>query len=389
MEGFSLAVSSMHGGEKALFIIPTQLALTKSGCPATVPWNIPPNQTLWFDIELISITTDILGDQGIMKKTTKFGAGEQHPCDLDEVSVKYNACLMDGTLLSKSEGVEFSLVDGFFCSAFVHAVKTMTEGDEAFLIIKPEWPSKGNEAAVPPDATLHVNLQLMSWKTVSLIGEDQKIVKTTFGRANFRGKQAQRGAVMKVRLIGKLQDGIVFDRRGDDGDEPFEFTIDEEGRRTGSTDENFVSGLEEAVMTMEEGEVASVIIPPQHAYGTVGSNKYPLAVIPPNSVLIYEIELLSINIIDEMVMFGLSRRKLKQGRQRGDQDGMIVVPPAAWPQGNASHQPPVLAPPAAGVAQSPPAIIGATTTIDPSTGTASKRTPGLGSCFGFSSSSAN
>jgi hypothetical protein len=34
-------------------------------------------------------------------------------------------------------------------------------------------------------------------------------------------------STMTVRLIGKLEDGTVFDRRGHDGEEPLEFTIDE------------------------------------------------------------------------------------------------------------------------------------------------------------------
>ena len=58
--------------------------------------------------------------------------------------------------------------------------------------------------------------------------------------------------------------------------------------------EHVIYGLDEAVMTMAQGEVASFTIPPQHAFGTVGSNQYPLAVIPPNSVVTYEIELLSV-----------------------------------------------------------------------------------------------
>lgn len=32
---------------------------------------------------------------------------------------------------------------------------------------------------------------------------------------------------MAVRLIGKLQDGTVFDQRGHEGDEPLEFMVDE------------------------------------------------------------------------------------------------------------------------------------------------------------------
>lgn len=32
---------------------------------------------------------------------------------------------------------------------------------------------------------------------------------------------------MAVRLVGKLQDGTVFEQRGHDGEEPFELIIDE------------------------------------------------------------------------------------------------------------------------------------------------------------------
>jgi len=49
-------------------------------------------------------------------------------------------------------------------------------------------------------------------------------------------------------------------------------------------------------MTMNAGEVASFTIPPQHAFGGVGSKQYHLTVagIPPNSTVIYEIEILSV-----------------------------------------------------------------------------------------------
>jgi len=32
---------------------------------------------------------------------------------------------------------------------------------------------------------------------------------------------------MAARLVGKLEDGTIFERRGHDGVEPFEFIIDE------------------------------------------------------------------------------------------------------------------------------------------------------------------
>ncbi|EAY74302.1 hypothetical protein OsI_02191 [Oryza sativa Indica Group] len=231
-----MAVSSMQAGEKAVFTIPPELAGTKSRCPVDIPGNIAPNEALRFDIELISLVTitDILDDEGILKKIIKRGLGSDKPCDLDEVLVNYNACLEDGMSVSMSEGIEFNLAEGFFCPAFARAVETMTEGEEAVLIVKPEYgfsergrPSIGDEA---------------------------------------------------VRLIGKLQDGAVFDQRGHEGDEPFKFMVDEE---------QVSEGLEEAVLTMREGEVSLFTIPPHRVQDQ-------LLVVPAGSSVTYEIELVSV-----------------------------------------------------------------------------------------------
>uniref|UniRef100_A0A0E0C3K9 peptidylprolyl isomerase n=1 Tax=Oryza meridionalis TaxID=40149 RepID=A0A0E0C3K9_9ORYZ len=287
MRGFSMAVSSMQAGEKAVFTIPPELAGTKSRCPVDIPGNIAPNEALRFDIELISLVTitDILDDEGILKKIIKRGLGSDKPCDLDEALVNYNACLEDGMSVSMSEGIEFNLAEGFFCPAFARAVETMTEGEEAVLIVKPEYgfgergrPSIGDEAGVPPDATLYVYLQLMSWKTVRHIGENGTILKKTLRRGNLEGQQTENEAVVGVRLIGKLQDGAVFDQRGHEGDEPFKFMVDEE---------QVSEGLEEAVLTMREGEVSLFTIPPHRVQDQ-------LLVVPVGSSVTYEIELVSV-----------------------------------------------------------------------------------------------
>ncbi|XP_006644263.1 peptidyl-prolyl cis-trans isomerase FKBP62-like [Oryza brachyantha] len=297
MHGFNLAVSSMQPGEKAIFTIPPALTMTKLGSPASIPSNVPPDQTLRFEIELIALftITDIFKDQGILKKIVKNkepNREQSHSSDF--VFVRYHACLEDGTSVSKSEGgVEFSLTDGFFCPGFVHSVKTMEEGEEAVFIVKPQYafgdqgrPSQGDEAAVPPNATVYVHLQFVCW--IYRTGLDQAIAKRILSVRNSSERICtQSQAVVKVRLLGKLQDGTVFDRRGHgDDDEPFEFVVDE-GK--------VIDGLDEAVMTMEEGEVAEVTIPSHHAFGDVGSDhQHQLASVPPNSTVIYEIELLSV-----------------------------------------------------------------------------------------------
>lgn len=38
-------------------------------------------------------------------------------------------------------------------------------------------PASSEGAAVPPNATLQINLELVSWKTVSTVTDDKKVVK--------------------------------------------------------------------------------------------------------------------------------------------------------------------------------------------------------------------
>ncbi|KAL6598054.1 hypothetical protein ACP70R_046475 [Stipagrostis hirtigluma subsp. patula] len=193
----------------------------------------------------------------------------------------------------------------------------MAKREVAVLIIKPEYgfgkrgrSSVGNEATVPPDATLYFNLQLMSWEEVSRIGENREILKKTDPRKEINSARAEpcNQAVVK----GKLQDGTVFDRRGHDTEEPFEFTIDEE---------HVIYGVDEAVMTMHEGEVSSFTIPSQHAFGATGSSQHELAIVPPNSTVIYEIELLSISNEEELQPLSMTRDQKTEYARRKENEG--------------------------------------------------------------------
>lgn len=38
-------------------------------------------------------------------------------------------------------------------------------------------PASGDEGAVPPNATLQITLELVSWKTVSEVTDDKKVIK--------------------------------------------------------------------------------------------------------------------------------------------------------------------------------------------------------------------
>jgi FKBP-type peptidyl-prolyl cis-trans isomerase len=54
--------------------------------------------------------------------------------------------------------------------------------------------------------------------------------------------------------------------------------------------EQVISGLDKAVATMHKGELALITISPEYAFGDV-ETKRSLAVVPPNSTVTYELEL--------------------------------------------------------------------------------------------------
>ena len=53
-----------------------------------------------------------------------------------------------------------------------------------------------------------------------------------------------------------------------------------------------IDGLDRAVMAMKKGEVAQLTIAPEYAFGSSESQQ-ELALVPPNSTVYYEIELVS------------------------------------------------------------------------------------------------
>lgn len=287
IKGWDLGIKTMKKGENALFTIPADLAYGSSGSAPT----IPPNATLQFDVELLSWSSikDICKDGGIFKKILVEGEKWENPKDLDEVIVRYEAQLEDGSVVARSDGVEFTVKDGHFCPALARAVKTMKKGEKVLLTVKPQYgfgekgkPASGDESAVPPNANIQITLELVDWKTVTEVTDDKKVIKKILKEGDGY-ERPNEGAVVKVKLIGKLQDGTLFFKKGQDDSELFEFKTDEE---------QVIDGLDRAVSTMKKGELALLTIAPEYAFGSSESQQ-ELAVVPPNSTVCYEIELVS------------------------------------------------------------------------------------------------
>jgi peptidylprolyl isomerase len=116
--------------------------------------------------------------------------------------------------------------------------------------------------------------------------KDSKIVKTASGLQyeilkEGNGASPKSGDRVQVHYVGTLTDGKKFDSSRD-GNQPFVFTIGQG---------QVIKGWDEGVASMKVGETRKLIVPPDLGYGAGG---FP-GVIPPNSTLIFEVELLGIN----------------------------------------------------------------------------------------------
>jgi len=95
------------------------------------------------------------------------------------------------------------------------------------------------------------------------------------------GATAKAGDQVSVHYTGWLTDGTKFDSSLD-RNEPFVFTLGQQ---------QVIEGWDKGVEGMKVGGKRKLTIPPGMAYGDQGAGD----VIPPNAVLVFEVELLAVN----------------------------------------------------------------------------------------------
>ena len=93
------------------------------------------------------------------------------------------------------------------------------------------------------------------------------------------GAEAKSGAKVTVHYVGTFTNGSKFDSSRDRGQG---FTFPLGGGRV-------IQGWDQGVAGMKVGEIRKLTIPPHLAYGEAGRPS-----IPPNSTLVFEVELLSV-----------------------------------------------------------------------------------------------
>ena len=173
--GWDEGIGLMNLGGKAKLIIPPELAYGEQGAGGV----IPPNATLYFDVELVDILPGspeapaeidagdyVTTDSGLLYYDFVVGDGAT-PGSGQQVAVHYTGWLEDGTKfdssLDRGQPFTFALGTGSVIKGWDEGLATMQVGGKRQLVIPPElgYGDRGAGGLIPPDATLVFEVELL------------------------------------------------------------------------------------------------------------------------------------------------------------------------------------------------------------------------------------
>jgi len=168
---------------------------------------------------------------------------------------------------------------GFLCLSLVTACTALTEpptqdsivSDPANAQAKAAAPSSAKPAATPAPTPTPAPAP-----TPAVPEKPLQKIDLVVGK----GQEAKSGDNVSVHYTGTLENGDKFDS-SKDRNQPFDFKLGQ-GR--------VIQGWDQGVPGMKVGGKRKLIIPPSLGYGARGAGPK----IPPNSVLVFEVELLAI-----------------------------------------------------------------------------------------------
>ncbi|KAJ0026022.1 hypothetical protein Pint_08628 [Pistacia integerrima] len=151
-------------------------------------------------------------------------------------------------------------------------------------------------------------LQVGEERVLSNFGIKKKLLKRGVG-----WETPEFGDEVTIHYVGTLFNGTSFDSTRDI-DEPLTFKL-------GSG--KVLRGLDNGIATMKKGECAVFTLPSELGFGVGGREG-----VPPNSVVLYEVELLSwITVVDVSKDGGIIKKILEKGKRNelpGDLDEVLV-----------------------------------------------------------------
>ena len=300
IEGWEKGIGLLNEGDKAIMIIPPDLAYGERAVG-----DIPANSKLIFDVEVVKIDpapkplevpagADITSTtSGLRYLVIEEGDGMMLIPGM-RVRIHYNGFFEDDMNIfdssyQRNEPIDFTLGKGMVIRGWEEGIAKLRVGDKARLWIPYDLAyGEQGRGPIPPAANLIFDVEVIDAEEVkrpepfNVAGKDT--LETESGLRYIivdegSGEFPEEGQVVRVHYTGFLMNGNIFDSSVERG-QPFRFLL---GRR------QVIAGWDEGVALMKPGARYRFIIPPDMAYG-----ERAMGPIPSGATLIFDIELLSV-----------------------------------------------------------------------------------------------
>ncbi|GIL82576.1 hypothetical protein Vretimale_12040 [Volvox reticuliferus] len=276
----------MEGADTDLAPLPTDAALA-------APYNVDGMDDDLDYEDKPGKEVPLTDDGGLIKKIITPGEGWESPEKGDEVTVHYVGTLEDGTKFDSSRDRDdpfvFNLGQGRVIKGWDLGVAKMKKGEKSVLICKPEYAygAQGSPPKIPPNATLHFEVELLSWRSIKDISGDGGVVKTI---------------VAEGTGWGTCQDTwdakVAYTARVAGSETPFATS---DGTLFAVKDGLLVPAISVALRTMKKGEQAALKVKPAYGFGETGSEQYG---VPPNADLEIDLSLLNWHQVENVTTDG-------------------------------------------------------------------------------------
>jgi FKBP-type peptidyl-prolyl cis-trans isomerase len=192
-----------------------------------------------------------------------------------------------GTTKYRHKPIQFTLDENTFIKGSYEGISGMKVGGTRTIIIPSNLAyGKKGFGPVPPNTDIKLQVSLVNAKEpVKEWVVDSTKIKTTKDGLKYviiqegTGRKAASGDIVTVNYSGYLLNGKKFDSSVE-RNAPITFKL---GAHT------VIPGWEEGIELMNKGAKAKFIIPPSLGYGSMAQGP-----IPPNSTLIFDVQLLNI-----------------------------------------------------------------------------------------------